>query len=67
MKRYQPVMGILTYKNGSFIKAEDVLAACAKLAGSRATFPLETDEDAAFMEGYRQALDELRLLVEGEV
>ncbi len=69
MKRYEPLVpvGIFTNASGTYVKVDDVVAAVAKLAGSRATFPLETPQDRAFMEGYRQGLDELRLLVEGGV
>ncbi len=69
MKRYEPLVpvGIFTNSTGTYVKVADVVSAIATLAGSRATFPLESAEDRAFMEGYRQGLDELRVLVEGGV
>ena len=69
MKRYEPLVdiGIFTNQTGTYVKVADVTAAIAQLQGSRATFPLETAEDRAFVEGYRQGLDELRILVEGGV
>ena len=69
MKRYEPIVniGIFTNTTGTYVKVEDVEQAIDSLVGSRATFPVETEEDKAFLGGYRSALEELRLQVRNGV
>ena len=54
MKRYSPIMGILTFKNGDYVKLSDVEAALDKLAAERENF-VPWDKVA-----YRQALEDVR-------
>ena len=54
MKRYSPIMGILTFKNGDYVKLSDVEAALDRLAAERENFA-PWDKTA-----YRQALEDLR-------